>query len=176
MIKQGQIVLPRFQRHEAWRPSQVVALLENVLRDPPLPIGALLTLDVGDLELFHSRPIVGAPEPQSKPLMHLLDGQQRLTALWRSLSGDYPDMDIFLSLTERSDLDEEADDADEADAPSIQVVKRWDRKGIKQPVWADDPIDALERGLLPVPIFCPGSQGEIARDKWERAVDGSGKL
>lgn len=80
MVKQGQVVLPRFQRHEAWRYSQVVGLLENILRDPPLPIGALLTLEVGDEELFHSRPIVGAPKPQTKPSMHLLDGQQRMTA------------------------------------------------------------------------------------------------
>ena len=74
MIKQAQIVLPRFQRHEAWRPAQVVGLLENIVRDPPLPIGALLTLEVGDKELFHSRPIVGAPAPQGKPQLHLLDG------------------------------------------------------------------------------------------------------
>lgn len=177
LIRQGNIVLPRFQRHEAWRPAQVTGLLENIFRDPPLPIGALLTLEVGDMELFHSRPIVGAPEPQSKPQMHLLDGQQRLTALWRSLTGDYPELDIFLSLNDQSDLEEEADEADDADAPSIELVKRWDRKGVMQPVWANDPITALEqREFIPVNIFCPGSAGETARDNWERAVDAKGLL
>jgi hypothetical protein len=55
LIKQGQLMLPRFQRHEAWRQAQVIGSLENILRDPPLPIGALLTLEVGDTELDASK-------------------------------------------------------------------------------------------------------------------------
>jgi len=47
MINQGQPALPRFQRHEAWKPDQIEGLLENILRVPSLPIGALLTLEVG---------------------------------------------------------------------------------------------------------------------------------
>src|SRR5690606_22752193 len=162
MIKQGQIVLPRFQRHEAWRPGQVVALLENVLRDPPLPIGALLTLEVGDNELFHSRPIVGAPEPQSKPLLHLLDGQQRMTALWRSLTGDYEGLTIFVSLdpAKQGEADAETEGEPDVDAPLIEAVKRWDRKGVMQPVWANDPVETLERGLIPVTLLRPGADGE----------------
>lgn len=62
MIEQGQIKLPRFQRHEAWRTVQIAGLFENILRTPPLPVGVLLILEVGDKELFHSRPIVGAPK------------------------------------------------------------------------------------------------------------------
>src|SRR5687767_7657726 len=98
MIGQGQVLLPRFQRHEAWRATQIEGVLENILQAPSLPIGALLTLDIGNEEPFHSRPIVGAPRPASgaKPLMHLLDGQQRMTAIWRSLNDDYPDMGVFV--------------------------------------------------------------------------------
>src|SRR5262245_18314956 len=46
-IEQGQIKLPRFQRHEAWRPQQIAGLFENILRAPSLPIGVLLILEVG---------------------------------------------------------------------------------------------------------------------------------
>mgnify|MGYP005851384071 CR=1 FL=1 len=177
MVKQGQMVLPRFQRHEAWRHAQVIGLLENILRHPPLPIGALLTLEVGDKELFHSRPIVGAPKPSSKPSMHLLDGQQRMTALWRSLTGDYrrDGVDVLLSL-KKAEPDEEEDDGDDADAPRIEVIKRWDRKGVLQPVWANDPVEMLQRSLVPVTILCPGSSGEEALAAWENAVEGSGLL
>ena len=63
MIDQAQVLLPRFQRNEAWRVNQIEGVLENVLQIPSLPIGALLTLDVGSEEPFHSRPIVGAPVP-----------------------------------------------------------------------------------------------------------------
>jgi len=178
MVKQGQIVLPRFQRHEAWRQAQVVGLLENILRDPPLPIGALLTLEVGDHELFHSRPIVGAPEPQSKPSMHLLDGQQRMTALWRSLNGDYEGMDILISLNPDNGHEEgeESSQDEEVDAPDVEAIKRWDRKGIMQPVWADDPVEILKRGYIPVTILCPGSKGEEQLNSWKDAVEKSGSL
>ncbi|NVD46138.1 GmrSD restriction endonuclease domain-containing protein [Qipengyuania atrilutea] len=178
MIKQGQIVLPRFQRHEAWRQAQVIGLLENILRDPPLPIGALLTLEVGDEELFHSRPIVGAPEPQSKPSMHLLDGQQRMTALWRSLTGDYENLDVFITINPEPDEDEEAeiDLGEDVDAPTVEAVKRWDRKGVTQPVWCDNPVEVLERGQIPVTIICPGSQGEAALNEWKSKVEESGAL
>lgn len=178
MIKQGQIVLPRFQRHEAWSQWQVVALLENILRDPPLPIGALLTLEVGDEELFHSRPMVGAPEPQSKPAMHLLDGQQRMTALWRSLYDDYENLDIFISLEPKPNAEQEAEhDPDEkVDAPTVEAVRRWDRKGVMQPVWCDYPVEVLKRGQIPVTVLCPGSKGEAAFTEWKAAIEKEGAL
>ncbi len=177
MVKQGQVVLPRFQRHEAWRHAQVVGLLENILRDPPLPIGALLTLEVGDQELFHSRPIVGAPQPQSKPSMHLLDGQQRMTALWRSLTGDYraDGIEVFVSLKAKEE-DEEDDKAETVDAPKVEAIKRWDRKGVMQPVWANDPVSMLQEDYIPATILCPGSMGEDALNAWEEAVEESGLL
>ncbi len=172
MVKQGQVVLPRFQRHEAWRHAQVVGLLENILRDPPLPIGALLTLEVGDQELFHSRPIVGAPTPQSKPAMHLLDGQQRMTALWRSLIGDYrrDGIEVFISLKARED-DEEDNHTETADTPKVEAIKRWERKGVMQPVWANDPVSMLKEGYLPATILCPGSTGEEALNNWKKAIE-----
>lgn len=178
MVKQGQVVLPRFQRHEAWRHAQVVGLLENILRDPPLPIGALLTLEVGDQELFHSRPIVGAPQPQSKPSMHLLDGQQRMTALWRSLTGDYraDGIEVFVSLKAKEEDEEEGDRTETVDAPKVEAIKRWERKGVMQPVWANDPVSMLQEGYLPATILCPGSMGEVALNAWEEAIEESGLL
>lgn len=74
IIREGQITLLRFQRFEAWRPHRVEGVLENILRQPSLPIGALLVLEVGDKELFVSRPLSGAPAPLTRPQLHLLDG------------------------------------------------------------------------------------------------------
>lgn len=109
MIEQGQIKLPRFQRHEAWRTQQIAGLFENILRTPPLPVGVLLILEVGDKELFHSRPIVGAPLVNARPHMHLLDGQQRMTALWRSLNDDYKD-----NVIKEADFDQISVNGDQA--------------------------------------------------------------
>jgi hypothetical protein len=162
MIESAQVLLPRFQRHEVWRAAQIEGVLENVLQAPSLPIGALLTLDVGDSEPFHSRPIVGAPAPApgSRPQMHLLDGQQRMTALWRSLTDDYPDLTVFVRLE------------DEADAPDVEIVRRWAHRGVRRPVWADDPAETLGRNLFPLALLRPGSMGEKALDAWlESATD-----
>lgn len=174
LINQAQVVLPRFQRHEAWAPAQVVGLLENILREPALPIGALLTLEVGDKELFHSRPIVGAPKPEGRPSLHLLDGQQRLTALWRSLTGDYDEFELFFSLEPDRSSDDEMDTREQAEAHSIEAVKRYSRNGQRYPVWADDPIESFKRGSAPITILCPGAKGEAERDCWEDAIDEAG--
>jgi hypothetical protein len=161
-IEQGQIKLPRFQRHEAWRPHQIAGLFENMLRSPSLPIGVLLILEVGDKELFHSRAIVGAPKLSAKPNMQLLDGQQRMTALWRALTDDYAELRAFVRLRPAEETPTEEGEA----SPSVEIEKRWDRKGVRQPVWADDPVAAMARGLAPLSIFRPGAAGEANLKAW----------
>ncbi len=166
-IEQGQIKLPRFQRHEAWRPQQIAGLFENILRSPSLPIGVLLILEVGDKELFHSRPIVGAPSLSAKPNMQLLDGQQRMTALWRALTDNYQELRAFVRLRPNENKPKEEE---ESASPAVEIEKRWDRKGVLQPVWADDPVAAIGRGLAPLSIFRPGVAGEANFKAWRERL------
>ena len=154
MIRDGQITLPRFQRYEAWRPHQVEGVLENILRRPSLPIGALLVLEVGNEELFVSRPLSGAPAPKTRPQLHLLDGQQRMTALWRALNDNYHDFTVFVSL---------ADDM----RPQIEICRRYlSKSGNRMPIWVDDPAQTFDRKYFPLSLLCPGSKGENAMDMW----------
>ena len=154
IVRDGQITLPRFQRYEAWRPNQVEGVLENILRQPSLPIGALLVLEVGDEELFVSRPISGSPEPKSKPQMNLLDGQQRMTALWRALTDNYEDLTVFVSLENEG-------------RPDIEICRRYlSKSGKRMPLWADDPSGTFERNYFPVSLLCPGAKGEQLMDAW----------
>ena len=149
-INDGFIMLPRFQRFEAWSHSQVEGILENILREPALPVGALLTLEIGDRPPFHARPIVGAPKPSGKTGHHLLDGQQRLTALWRSLNDDYEDVTFFVAISdaERSDID--------VDNPEVRSERRYVKRGERYPKWCDDPVQVWERNLIPVAVLTPG--------------------
>lgn len=175
MIEQGQVKLPRFQRHEAWRPHQIAGLFENILRSPSLPVGVLLVLEVGDKELFHSRPIVGAPATSDRPLMHILDGQQRMTALWRSLTDNYEDLKVFVRLLASSDTsqDDTVSEDDEEGGSLVQIERRWINKGMPRPVWADDDVECIKRGLAPISIFRPGGTGEAAFKIWrERLREG----
>ena len=154
IIRGGKITLPRFQRPEAWTQDQIQAVLENILREPSLPIGALLTLEVGDKEKFESRSLVGAPELQGRPDMQLLDGQQRMTAIWRSLTDDYKEFTVFVSL-------------DNFEQPRVEVVNRNVDKDLNRtPAWADSPAACFERNLIPAKVLAPGIEGEQAKEAW----------
>jgi len=66
--------------------------------DPETPDRRRSVLDIGDKEPFISRTLVGAPTKGERITEHLLDGQQRLTALWRGLNNNYDDRTFFLFL------------------------------------------------------------------------------
>lgn len=164
-IRSGQLRLPRFQRFEAWDYENVAALIDSVLRD--LPIGSTLVLEIGEKEPFVTRPLAGAPAPVERCTEHLLDGQQRLTALWKSLHDLYEDVTLFVQL--KAPVTEE-----DGSAPSrITRVKRWIGKdGRRFPVWADDVIEVYSRGLAPVSLLQP-SDISAKRQKWcDEAVKG----
>ena len=81
-LQNGEIKLPRFQRFQAWDKKRITSLLETITYN--LPLGITLLLEV-DEEKFISRYLATAPETGVKVNEHLLDGQQRLTSLWRSM-------------------------------------------------------------------------------------------
>lgn len=147
-IRTGQLLLPRFQRHEAWGHSETAALLESVLRG--LPAGATLILEIGSTEPFHSRPMSGAPKPTERVTEHLLDGQQRLTALWRSFNDNYDNRTYFVY----SERDEET--GEKAVQPSVYGQARWERDGSHYPLWADEPKGIHQREYIPLRLLRPG--------------------
>lgn len=165
-VETGQVLLPRFQRHEAWGYREVAGLLETVVRG--LPAGATLILQVGDKELFHSRPLEGAPKPTERVSEHLLDGQQRITALWRALHDDYPDRTYFVCL---------ADDDDHSGTTpvwSVRSLARWTRakdgETTRYPVWADDPKQVHDKGWFPATLLRPGDRSQEVRAWVDAAV------
>jgi hypothetical protein len=146
LIREGSLRLPRFQRHEAWDRGTVVSLLETVVRG--LPAGAALVLNVGDPEPFISRHLVTAPNVDGRVTEHLLDGQQRLTALWRALHETYEDLTVFVSW--QPDPDHGG-----AEMPVVTSQPRWSRGGTRYPVWCDEPKSVMERSLVPLTLLAP---------------------
>ena len=145
-IRTGQILLPRFQRHEAWGHREITSLLESVLRG--LPTGAALTLEIGDDQPFIARALVGAPAPTERVTEHLLDGQQRLTALWRALHDDYDDRIYLVGI----ESDEGGDQA-----TVVRAEPTYDKKGKRYPLWLEDPAECWKRGWIPLSLCCPGA-------------------
>lgn len=84
LIATGRIALPEFQRPFVWEPNRVLELLDSVLNG--WPIGSLLLLE--GPQPFEIREIDGAPEVgDADDVLYLLDGQQRVTALFHALVG-----------------------------------------------------------------------------------------
>jgi hypothetical protein len=150
-IENGEIKLPRFQRQQAWDKSRVCSLLDVVTQN--LPLGVTLLLDV-DTEQFVSRYLVTAPETGGRVTEHLLDGQQRLTALWRALHNNYEDVSYFLYL---DTYDESVSEEEKCNESEVWYWARWRNKtGKLMPQWADVPTDCLKRGVIPMNLFRPG--------------------
>lgn len=86
MVATGGLAMPDFQRDFVWGPSQVVDFLESVANS--WPTGSLLFLEApprGVRPIFASKgfkdgPLLG----RGRPEYYVLDGQQRLTALYHA--------------------------------------------------------------------------------------------
>ncbi len=86
-IGTGRVQLPDFQRDWIWKDAQIKSLLASVSMG--IPIGTLLTIEADD-QLNH-RPFAGTNLTEtSSPRTLVLDGQQRLTALFQACQSGQP--------------------------------------------------------------------------------------
>jgi len=86
----GELQLPDFQRSWVWDEDRIKSLIFSVSR--AFPIGALMTLSTGGEVDFKYRPIENTPveAKSTSPQALLLDGQQRMTALYQAIySGNF---------------------------------------------------------------------------------------
>jgi hypothetical protein len=150
---------------EAWGHREVTELLQTVIDS--LPAGSVLILEVGDNLPFISRTMDGAPEEGDRVTELLLDGQQRLTALWRAFNNNYRDRTYFVEIL---------DDSAGPSKPQVTSVSRWERidtPGKRYPIWADSPKECWRRRFIPVHLLRPGEEAEVEVDEWvEQALNG----
>jgi hypothetical protein len=81
-INNGDIKIPDFQRPFVWKQDQIIELLDSIYRG--FPIGTLLFWNSHE-KLQSSRNLGGFKLPDTRPqypVNYVLDGQQRLTALY----------------------------------------------------------------------------------------------
>lgn len=147
-LQNGEIKLPRFQRFQAWDKKRIASLLETISYN--LPLGVTLLLEV-DEEKFISRYLATAPETGVKVNEHLLDGQQRLTALWRCMNNNYESETYFIYIPE---FDKEDDGIDNDDMMAY-CQGRWFKRDKKYPLWADNPSACFKKGLIPMNLLKP---------------------
>lgn len=162
-IRNGSLRVPRFQRFEAWGARNVGDLLQTVIDE--LPAGSTLMLKFSETDgrpIFRHRPLEGAPDT-GEPDELILDGQQRLTALWRALSDEgYPDRVYFVRWRPVPGKTE-----DQERKYLVESEARYRRKdGRMAPIWADEPRHIYERGLLPMRLLRPDAEAEQQFNKW----------
>ncbi|MGI8764987.1 MAG: GmrSD restriction endonuclease domain-containing protein [Gemmatimonadaceae bacterium] len=162
-VRTHQTVLPRFQRFEAWSYSDVNQMFNTVLQD--LPIGSLLILEVAGEEPFVSRPMKGAPEQGERVTEHVLDGQQRLTALWRGLHNNYEDRTYFIQFGQEQET---------GMSYSVTSIARWTKEGENEvrPYWANNPAKQWTKRLVPLELAAPAIEAQQnCRDWLRKAID-----
>lgn len=159
-IQQGMIKLPRFQRFEAWDRGRIASFLNTIINN--LPVGVTLALEVAGTEKFESRYIVTSdPESPGTVTQHLLDGQQRLTAFWRSIHNNY-EWETFFVYLPQFDRGESKSGSE----VEIRCIPRWTNKNqLRMPRWAEEPTKCLERGMVPVSLLRPGDISKKI-DRW----------
>jgi hypothetical protein len=159
-IQQGMIKLPRFQRFEAWDRGRIASFLNTIINN--LPVGVTLALEVAGPEKFESRYIVtSGPESPGTVTQHLLDGQQRLTAFWRSIHNNY-EWETFFVYLPQFDRGESKSGSE----VEIRCIPRWTNKNqLRMPRWAEEPAKCLERGMVPVSLLRPGDLSKKI-DSW----------
>lgn len=120
-INDGSLAIPDFQRDFVWDSKAVLELLQSVMSR--YPAGSILTWkqDPQNPQLA-SRAIQGAPALTSHPNELVLDGQQRLTSLYRALSLD-SDEAYFVMLREFVNSDLTVKSVHEIDWDNALVVK-----------------------------------------------------
>ncbi|MFF8483557.1 GmrSD restriction endonuclease domain-containing protein [Streptomyces antibioticus] len=94
-IAAGEIMLPEIQRGYVWKASQVARLIESLYRG--YPAGSLLFWKTGQTAETREAAIGLVQSLPSVMPLYLLDGQQRLTSLFRVLT-DHPEAQVVFNI------------------------------------------------------------------------------
>lgn len=147
-IQIGEIRLPEFQREEVWKYQLVSRFLQAVINEKPL--GAFLVLNVDpNHPPFNTSSIAGVENDVDKCTEHLLDGQQRLVALWRSFRNTHIDGRRFYVFEDNT----------------VEGIKKSSRYK-----WIGNHKAEFDMNVIPVSILEPGEGGLEKSQEWRNAA------
>lgn len=150
----GAIRLPRFQRGVVWPRETTRKFLEAILFGHPLGVMLLLGAD-GEVQPFKTTKIRGAPSPTVACQFHLLDGQQRLTALLKSVKDSHEDgMSYYIKFT--------------TDKNGKYKFHSIEHHSQKRP-WREDKTKVFDRNLLPFTLL-DVRDGDALSAEWQLEI------
>ncbi len=136
-IHEAKIQLPMFQRDWTWDDSRIKALLASLTLG--YPMGAVMQLECGGDDIhFRTRVIEGVKKNEDSPTHLILDGQQRLTSMYRSIYSKDPvltktdtgkEVKRFYYLDINKCLDNNCDRYDAIiSVPEDKIVRKFNRE------------------------------------------------
>ena len=147
-IDERALCLPRFQRDYVWETKHITGLLETIILKESIPIGVFLVLETdSDKPVFTPRHIDGEPV-QSTCRELLLDGQQRLTALWEALH-DKSEYRYYV----------------EFDDNKLKSIRRKIMESTEDIKFSQDPKRAFKKNKFPVRLLNPLEESGVV-DRW----------
>lgn len=153
-MERGLVRLPDFQREMVWSHELISGFIQAMLQERPLGFFLVLQVDPSE-QPFATRAVAGASDNGEECREHLLDGQQRLTALWRSFKGD-PKREFYVKFSVENDGTYRLEDIE-------SLPKTRTRK------WIGQPKEEFKREYMPLTILDPENGARKASD-WKRAA------
>jgi hypothetical protein len=96
-IDRGEVLLPEIQRSYVWKGPQVAKLVDSLYRE--FPSGQILLWDTANLPVTKPMPgVEGKPEAATLHPKIVLDGQQRLTSLYKALKDSTDGLEVYFHL------------------------------------------------------------------------------
>lgn len=162
MAERGELALPTFQRSYVWKSRQVIEdYVEAVFRNRPTGVFLVLKTDDAGPQL-ESRSLRGIDVDVSGASELLLDGQQRLTSLWRVLNGRTDNVTYYARVAGLSQFD----------MHFAEVVSVSDRSADGK-AWKE-PERAFAEDLVPLSILSNSTKHHEMGEIWgwcKEAVD-----
>ena len=150
-IKNKSLCLPRFQRKEVWSKDNVTQFLKTLVSSYETPVGMFLVLATDPSNpAFPIRTIDGSDTQSAQCNSLLLDGQQRLSALWKALRDEDKSFRYYFQFNEQFE---------------IKDVKWADKQTGKEKKRYQSPKNQCKEGLFPAKLLNP-LVGESDLDEW----------
>lgn len=135
------LCLPRFQRRQVWSKQKICQFLETLILDTKTPVGVLLVLSTDPSDpAFPPRTIQGPISELGACNSLLLDGQQRLSALWKALNDEDDNFRYYIQFNNQF---------------KVESVKSSSKSGASEEARNQDPIKQYRKNWFPVRLLNP---------------------
>ena len=105
-IDDGSLCLPRFQREQVWSKQEICKFFETLILNSETPVGVFLVLPTDPSNpAFPPRTIDGPISRSGTCNSLLLDGQQRLSALWKVLHDEDEEFRYYIQFNDQFEIE-----------------------------------------------------------------------